>query len=777
MARSRSSKQIIGRIERAHRGFSDAAVRRLYPELQGEDLVRAVARESALSSDYLGNMRRRIVVGERAIRSDTTLEDLEQMDRRQALERLERGYLRKHLEARARRLGTEADISRLKSQGEDGAYWWLDPDVKTRHCDSCLLMGGRWWPFSVLDQVNPATEHAGCKCKLIAGSVARARGLDVRRGYRTSAIRAKLREAASQHIAGDVIKVPLPPGKEGNPYHDSHGRFSHSPFVRVPGVPGQGISRAVRKPLGRYFDAIKAGDRDAMDRHFEDSVKATRAIKDRPRRDENLRALGRIRAAAMNPGGVRAPVGARHAGAGVPQSVHEGHGSNTTPWGEKGNFAWLVRPAALGKSHERVAAALRKSGDFDVRVHPDGLQLETKPSLDPVYALAAARELEIMSPGLRNNRLAGDHDALGVNTPLDLHPSEVPGDVPAEERPRYGRRMQSRYPLVAWDQLGKAAEAMAPETRDRLADLGLVRSNARVHTPGLRQTGRGRSGKESELDWEIGPYGIEVKSESMRGMSTFLAREGSSKIKWDQRAKKQAAAAARSKRPALVHSVVDLDDDVAHLFFHEYGPDEKPFASRRLPQDLRRRLMDGDLKPGDAAAGAHGSDVGKEGNETIYLGSFRLPYNPLRTSRLGDERVEPGHSPEMESLEHLEDRQTAGRAADIGVGDRKAPEVVTTPAKTVADEAQAASKAVKQSRDERIVSLFTGDPPKSQSQIAREIGLSQPGVRKILLQRLGADALSKRGKAGTRHDLRKGARRVAESDSDLAGSPEMETVR
>jgi predicted transcriptional regulator len=41
----------------------------------------------------------------------------------------------------------------------------------------------------------------------------------------------------------------------------------------------------------------------------------------------------------------------------------------------------------------------------------------------------------------------------------------------------------------------------------------------------------------------------------------------------------------------------------------------------------------------------------------------------------------------------------------------------------------------------------------SQSAIAREIGLSQPRVRTILLQRFGEEALRARGKPGQRHDL------------------------
>lgn len=55
-------------------------------------------------------------------------------------------------------------------------------------------------------------------------------------------------------------------------------------------------------------------------------------------------------------------------------------------------------------------------------------------------------------------------------------------------------------------------------------------------------------------------------------------------------------------------------------------------------------------------------------------------------------------------------------------------------------------------RDDRICEAWATEQ-RSQSAIAREVGLSQPRVRAILLARYGEQALKARGKAGSRHDL------------------------
>jgi hypothetical protein len=92
---------------------------------------------------------------------------------RVTLER-EKRYARQHSEAMAARAFAALDRVDLRKTSPAGAYWQLDPTVK-EHTAGCLFMGGKFWPWAVLDRVRPP-RHAGCPCKLRSYQTALASG-------------------------------------------------------------------------------------------------------------------------------------------------------------------------------------------------------------------------------------------------------------------------------------------------------------------------------------------------------------------------------------------------------------------------------------------------------------------------------------------------------------------------------------------------------------------------------------------------------------------------
>lgn len=93
----------------------------------------------------------------------------------QALLERERYYARLRAEAMAARATAAVDRMVLRRESPTGAFWELDPDV-IEHTAGCLILGGRFWPWAVLDRVHPP-RHAGCPCRLRSYGEAVKRGL------------------------------------------------------------------------------------------------------------------------------------------------------------------------------------------------------------------------------------------------------------------------------------------------------------------------------------------------------------------------------------------------------------------------------------------------------------------------------------------------------------------------------------------------------------------------------------------------------------------------
>jgi hypothetical protein len=95
-----------------------------------------------------------------------------------ALEPAERGEAVRRILARERRIQEQREaaiVARLegaarkhavKIASPEGAFWRLSPRVDT-HTTDCLRMGGRAWPWSVLDVFHPPFCGPWCQCELV----------------------------------------------------------------------------------------------------------------------------------------------------------------------------------------------------------------------------------------------------------------------------------------------------------------------------------------------------------------------------------------------------------------------------------------------------------------------------------------------------------------------------------------------------------------------------------------------------------------------------------
>ena len=63
----------------------------------------------------------------------------------------------------------------VHEESPDGAYWHLSPFVK-QHTPGCILLGGKVWPWEILNKINPPL-HTGCRCQLVGLDEAHRLGL------------------------------------------------------------------------------------------------------------------------------------------------------------------------------------------------------------------------------------------------------------------------------------------------------------------------------------------------------------------------------------------------------------------------------------------------------------------------------------------------------------------------------------------------------------------------------------------------------------------------
>ncbi len=756
MASPTEYDRLTKRIERAQRKFQIDALVKLHPELRGETLARAVAREAMLDATFTRNMRTRVRTGLRRIYSDPTVSGEQRARRIKVLESNERRYLVQHIAAASQRMVHEATWSRLVESGAEFAYWLMDFTKRT-HTPDCLAMEGKVWPMSVLDPrtgVNPSNRHAGCGCRLISVQEARARGLALRRGYRPAS---SLREAGIPKGFGridakrGIIRVPIRPGARGGLVsvrtytRRRKGKVetvrAHTRHLVISGV----VSPELEGGLERYLDSVEGGKIADMQGQMADLIAGARKLYDLDERDESLRTLSRVHAAAMNPEGVRVRMGRQvridpknpSRLFPVPIPIQEPEGV-VDPWGADGTYRWIIPPDALGNDRQKLIQTLDDSGAFEFDETDDGTEVWTKPHLRAPIARSRARHAEIIASPMRRLRIVEAGLAFDNDDPLDKGDDEADIDWDDRDENNY----ESRFAGVPHTWIGDAAEAIVSAATERLKELDIIGDNATMEWASVR-----RADRNAPLDWvAVTPddpqrsFGIEVKGESMRGWVPSATPESGLDIRGRDRARKLAEQVARGVRPALATVFVDADHDVAHMFLMPYTEDKNAYKGARVPLGLRDALLDGSIRPGDTAMASRGTKLDENARTTVFVGTFRLPYNPLKAGE--DAR------PSTTRLQLL--AKTGGGAFDVGPS--KEPRNLSLKSMTIGP-GESRTAFEREGRDERLVDLFTKQNLSLQA-IASEVEMSPTGVRAALVRLLGKKKYaSLSGGSGARKDL------------------------
>lgn len=113
----------------------------------------------------------------------------------------EETYARQRSMAMAARAFAAVDRAVLHGTSPLGAFWRLDPTV-IEHTAGCLFMGGKFWPWQVLDRVHPPRHH-GCPCRLLGYGEAVHEGL--MRAGDVLDVKAAVRIAAMVVMEGVVV--------------------------------------------------------------------------------------------------------------------------------------------------------------------------------------------------------------------------------------------------------------------------------------------------------------------------------------------------------------------------------------------------------------------------------------------------------------------------------------------------------------------------------------------------------------------------------------------
>lgn len=675
-------------IQRAHRSFMRSGILALHPNLPPAAIAKAMMREQQLGATYEQRAAKRLRLGIGKVTTNRALTPAQRQRQIASVVALERRYLQQRIARAGHRMIVEADLAKLEAEGEELGVWVMDP-TKRVHTPDCISMANKAWPLDLLRRVGPQTRHAGCGCRVRSIAEARAMGLPVSRGRFTTARERLLQEAdvsaiawAVEHgkmrsaldgIARDTralaeltlvleaIKVPIRPGVRWN--EALHPRGPGGRFIHVYGD----VHSDLRPHLRKFLDATAAGDPDAMDAHYEHLFKAARkrmsafhraqraakqgtkrydaATAGRRAAEKDLRTIARVRAAAINPGGHRVPVGStvavgsRHVP--VPQVPHEQGALLLKPWA--GNtFRWHAEPKDFPTP--RTLALIRAHKDLVVRDQKDGsVLITTRGNMNAHKALLRARSLEAAMPELRRSRARAAGVPHADDRPLDL-------DVAAD------RDLSETYRNVSKGQIGDAGEAVIQDMRNRMLELGMIdEADSDFFWP---TAGR----LDTPIDWVIGNRAMEVKTHAWRGSTpgseTPRPKIGSDSaaLKSGDIAKLNAQRRADGKpplRPSLVQIFLDLDNNTAHVFIYD-APRGKGITSVRVPADMFADLSAGKLQPGEQRRprGALAA--------TTYAGSFKLRVNPLRDA--AGARLKRGqlHS------RAFTDNPNVGGAADVG---------------------------------------------------------------------------------------------------------------
>lgn len=546
--------EVYGPIERAHRKFSVGALQRLYPELQGAALAKAMAREMLRDAAYLENARRRLT---EAVSQANALPGPMRREKLDQAKRAEMRYLKMHIEAAGHRMMREAEAARI-FETEDEAYWQLG-DRKT-HTPDCLRMAGRVWKREVLERVNPANRHAGCGCRLRRVSEARAEGLPIRRGIETPQMRAltEVQEArrsvlgtvaatgksrhvrSRQRIAVKFRGLVVPKFGIGKWDESKHPRDLKGQFIRVFGE----IPKPLQPKFKRLTKAIAAGDLKTVERLNRELLDDARKLK-KPERHKAEKTLRRVAKKTVDPSGARVdygkrkPMGKARPGSepemrAVPldaaeEQIYDGWSS------EADNYLWAINPRAA----QTVLANLQQQPTNDWAVEERGsmVLIQPNPNLDAAVRRAMARNAEVILPALRTARAVSPTELLMDDRPLGIGEGEF---VLNDTEPTKGKAVgpnESVYAGVSNHQIGIAGELGIFDVVSSLKAMGLMaEDDDRVYL-----SEQDDKNPYAPLDWFINGWGIEVKSTGLRNFN-FDDLNDSKPIDSEQGPRKRAAA-------------------------------------------------------------------------------------------------------------------------------------------------------------------------------------------------------------------------------------------
>lgn len=189
--------------KKGEHAFVVALLQEQYPEFTTEEISALAQEEIRRGEVFREKQKARL---ERDLPKALRLAD--PVERSRAANRImerERRFDRQRDEAIAERAVAGAERTTVKRLSPRGAYWWLDPTVR-QHTPACLALGGKFWPWTVLDHIHPPL-HVGCPCRLAPLSEAVAKGWmteadipdtadAVLRAKRAVELEKKLREAA-----------------------------------------------------------------------------------------------------------------------------------------------------------------------------------------------------------------------------------------------------------------------------------------------------------------------------------------------------------------------------------------------------------------------------------------------------------------------------------------------------------------------------------------------------------------------------------------------------
>lgn len=109
--------------------------------------------------------RRQLARVERDLNAAAAVEEYrERMRRIQVILDREKRFIQMREQMMLTRSRSAIERATLKESSPLGAYWKLSPYVR-EHTLDCIHMGGRFWPWSVLDLIHPPM-HPGCPCML-----------------------------------------------------------------------------------------------------------------------------------------------------------------------------------------------------------------------------------------------------------------------------------------------------------------------------------------------------------------------------------------------------------------------------------------------------------------------------------------------------------------------------------------------------------------------------------------------------------------------------------